>query len=515
LTEISGKSGSRFCRTWFIRNRTIAPRHRGLNQKGSHMRSIRAVRGARHSVRAMAVVTALTLGVGGIAAPGTVATAATNTTSPGGTTDDGERRLAKLRARLSPELVRLLDEVGRHIPLASLAADGTLDGLERATGSPEPEPFDIAAEDTPRNGGPGGSGAKGSSGLTFDMNLFERNIRAALARRTVGYAYSIGKAGQLDRQAGVGFARVAPDNPVTSQSATKVMTVASISKPVTAAGALRLLEQKDISVDSPIGPWLPAAWERGDGVDDITFRDLMTHRSGLLQNYQAATGTDEGESTGSWGNIRIAVGQELGSKSYKYANMNFSIFRILVPKIAYGVDLSALYDAPPANVTPAQIDYLTGVVYLGYLKPVLALAGAPVSCNNSDPKPTKLYAYPTNGQAGWGPADYVASCGGFGYNMSANGIASFISHVRYTDTVVSAAARSLMVEEKLGLQTYNGEHGTYHGHGAVWAMSGGRGMRGCVMSFHIKIDVALLVNSRGDYPSGCAVVLESFDNAWH
>jgi hypothetical protein len=476
------------------------------------MRSIHA--GRRRSVRTGAVVTALILGAGGIATSGTLATAAPDTTSPSGATDDGERRLAALRARLSPELRRLLDQAGRHVGLAALAADGTLNGLERATAPAEPEPFDLAAEDTPRAGVPGGPGGVGSTGRTFDMNLFERNLRATLARKTVGYAYAIGKAGKLDRQAGVGFARVQPDTPVAPQSATKVMTVASISKPVTAAAALRLLEQKGISVDSGIGPWLPAAWQRGTGVDAITFRQLMTHTSGLLQNYQAATGTDQGESTGSWGNIRIAVGQDLGSKGYKYANMNFSIFRILVPKIAYGVDLSGLYDAPPPNVTPAQIDYLTGVVYLGHLKPVLALAKTPVSCSNTDPKPTRLYAYPTNGQAGWGPTDYVASCGGFGYNMSANGITSFISHVRYTNTLVSAAARSLMVDEGLGLKAYNGEYGTYHGHGAVWAMSGGRGMRGCVMSFAIQVDVSLVVNSRGDYPSGCTVVLEAFDNAW-
>ena len=101
-----------------------------------------------------------------------------------------------------------------------------------------------------------------------------------------------------------------------------------------------------------------------------------------------------------------------------------------------------------------------------------------------------------------------------GYNLSANGIASFISHVRYTNTLVSPAARSLMVDGGLGLKAYAGAHGTYHGHGAVWAMSGGRGMRGCVMSFDIQVDVALLVNSRGDYPSGCAVVVEAYDNAW-
>ncbi len=457
--------------------------------------------------RLAAVVSTVVLGVGGLAAPGTAAP-----TAPSATTVTGA--LAELRKKLSPELQRLLDQAGRHVSLTALAADGTLAGLARPVPPAEPAPYDIAAEDTPRTSSATAPGGVGSAGKTFDMNLFERNLRAALDRRTVGYAYSIGKDGKLDRQAGVGSARVAPDNPVTPQSATKAMTVASISKPVTAAATLRLLEQKKISVDSAIGPWLPAAWKRGAGVDGITFRELMTHRSGLLQNYQTATGTTGGVSTGSWGNIRIAVGQKLGSKGYKYANMNFSIFRIMVPKIAYGFDLSPLYDAPPANVTAAQIDYLTGVVFLGHLKPVLALAKAPVNCSNTDPNPTRLYAFPTNGQAGWGPVDYTTGCGGYGYHMSANGITSFISHVRYTTALVSAAARSLMVDGQLGLKAYQGDYGTYHGHGAVWAQSGGRGMRGCVMSFHIRVDASLLINSRGDYPQACTVVQDAFDNAW-
>ncbi|MBL7252813.1 serine hydrolase domain-containing protein [Paractinoplanes lichenicola] len=441
-----------------------------------------------------AVVTAVLLGAGGLVAVSPAVQA-----SPPAV------------AGLSPELQRLLDQVGRHVSLRALAADGTLAGLQRATRTADPSSLDLTAEeaDRPR------SGKVGTPGKTFDMAWFERNLRAALAGRTVGYAYSIGKNGQLDRQAGVGLARVAPDNPVTAQSATKAMTIASVSKPVTTAAVLRLLEQKKISVDSGIGPWLPSAWKRGAGVDKITFRQLMTHTSGLLQNYQTATGTTGGKSTGSWDNIRIAIGQDSGSKGFKYANMNFSIFRIMVPKIAYGVDLSPQYDAPPANVTAAQIDYLTGIVFLGYLKPVLELAKASVGCANSDPNPTKLYAFPTGGQAGWGPADYTTGCGGYGYNMSANGITSFLSHIRYTDKVISAAARKLMVDENVGMYSYTGAYGTYHGHNGVWAQSGNRGMRSCAMSFHIHVDASLLVNNRGDYPSPCAVLLDAFDNAWH
>jgi Beta-lactamase len=355
---------------------------------------------------------------------------------------------------------------------------------------------------------------EGGGGSTFDIDLFEQNIRDALDRKTVGYAYSIGKSGRLYSQAGVGSARVNPDAPVTAQSATKPMTVASISKTVTAVAVLRLFQDEGISVDDPIGPWLPAAWDPGAGVEDITFRELLTHRSGLLQNYQTATGTDQGASTGIWDNIRIAVEQDIGSKTSMYANMNFSIFRIMLPKIAYGLDWSPQYDAPPAGTTSADWDEVTGAVFEDYVQDLLAAAGAPVACSSSDPNPTKLYAFPTNGAAGWGPESYITGCGGYGFYMSANGIASFMSHLRYTGVLISPATRAMMYDGELGIDEYAGEHGTYLGHGAVWSVGGGRGMRGCAMSFDIQVEVALLVNSRGDYPSACDVVRDAFDAAW-
>ncbi|SNY60979.1 hypothetical protein [Paractinoplanes atraurantiacus] len=99
--------------------------------------------------------------------------------------------------------------------------------------------------------------------------------------------------------------------------------------------------------------------------------------------------------------------------------------------------------------------------------------------------------------------------------MSANGITSFLSHLRYTDKVISAGARKLMVDENVGMYSYTGAYGTYHGHNGVWTQSGNRGMRSCAMSFHIHVDASLLVNSRGDYPSPCTILLDAFDNAWH
>jgi hypothetical protein len=40
-------------------------------------------------------------------------------------------------------------------------------------------------------------------------------------------------------------------------------------------------------------------------------------------------------------------------------------------------------------------------------------------------------------------------------------------------------------------------------------------MRGCAMMLPVNVEVALLVNNRGDaYPAACDVVRQAFDAAW-
>jgi CubicO group peptidase (beta-lactamase class C family) len=77
-----------------------------------------------------------------------------------------------------------------------------------------------------------------------------------------------------------------------------IFPIASMSKPVTVAAALRLMEQGKLSLEDPIARWAPEisdmrVLKRPDGpLDDtypaprpITVEDLMTHRSGLTYGF--------------------------------------------------------------------------------------------------------------------------------------------------------------------------------------------------------------------------------------
>jgi|WetSurMetagenome_2_1015567.scaffolds.fasta_scaffold75747_2 CubicO group peptidase (beta-lactamase class C family) len=93
----------------------------------------------------------------------------------------------------------------------------------------------------------------------------------------------------------VGVADVVSGRPMERSA---IFPIASMSKPVTVAAALRLLEQGKLRLDDPITRWAPEfadmrVLKRSDGPLDetypapraITVEDLMTHRSGLTYGF--------------------------------------------------------------------------------------------------------------------------------------------------------------------------------------------------------------------------------------
>lgn len=92
-----------------------------------------------------------------------------------------------------------------------------------------------------------------------------------------------------------GVADVASGRPITPDA---IFPIASMSKPVTVAAALRLMEQGKLALEDPITRWAPEftdmrVLKRPDGPLDetypaprnITVEDLMTHRSGLTYGF--------------------------------------------------------------------------------------------------------------------------------------------------------------------------------------------------------------------------------------
>jgi hypothetical protein len=123
----------------------------------------------------------------------------------------------------------------------------------------------------------------------------------------------------------------------------------SVSKVVTALAAIRVLAKHNISLDSGIGGHLPSDWQLDPNVASMTFRQLLSHRSGIkdygnnsqdyatLKKFFTQT-VDPTKNTQCKGETDPADPINPNNKSPCYSNYNFSIFRVLLPMIDGFVD---------------------------------------------------------------------------------------------------------------------------------------------------------------------------------
>src|SRR5262245_28288616 len=127
----------------------------------------------------------------------------------------------------------------------------------------------------------------------FDLDQFEQNIRDYFIDNSVGFAYAINQDGVTVRHDGLGDARKEDDGQVDFTEDTQ-MTTASVAKTITATSILKILQDTPgVGIDSFISPYLPAAWTQGPNINTITFRELLTHHSGLRRQDWNGDGADD------------------------------------------------------------------------------------------------------------------------------------------------------------------------------------------------------------------------------
>jgi CubicO group peptidase (beta-lactamase class C family) len=94
-----------------------------------------------------------------------------------------------------------------------------------------------------------------------------------------GLAIALIREGEIAWEAGFGVANTITGDPVTADS---VFEVASLSKPVAAYTALRLVDSGELELDEPVYLLFEKAWlPRSEWGDQITLRHLLAHTSGL------------------------------------------------------------------------------------------------------------------------------------------------------------------------------------------------------------------------------------------
>lgn len=282
------------------------------------------------------------------------------------------------------------------------------------------------------------------SGRLYRLNVqkLDRELHALLSGCVAGYSMRLRRHGRtvIDRQ--WNWAQMPGDGDVRWASGVP-MHVASVSKLITAMAMTKLLHSRNISPDARILPWLPNYWHKGPGVDRLTFRQLLTHTSGLVL-------LDEpGPSDFQFMKDQIALGT-VGGPGYR--NINYGLCRILISTI----DAPFLFDLLPALASDAYWDLTTIQYYALYVKQnIFAPAGVTSTFDHAGDN-ALAYPYPPNDPAGapvpgWNSGDVSTMSGCAAWHLSVDDLLDVMAAFRRGGSIVDPARAQAMLDRQFGL----------------------------------------------------------------
>ena len=174
--------------------------------------------------------------------------------------------------------------------------------------------------------------------------------------------------GEIAWARGYGLADVESGRPVTPNT---LFQAASISKPVAALAALRLVESGRVDLDGDVNTWL-TSWQVPENEFTaqmpVTLRGLLTHRAGLTVWGFPGYGPDEDAPDGpgvldGYGNTDPVRVYKAPGESWRYSGGGYTVMQQLVADI---------HGAPFAEVMRAEVLGPIGMVRSTYEQPIPA-----------------------------------------------------------------------------------------------------------------------------------------------
>lgn len=184
---------------------------------------------------------------------------------------------------------------------------------------------------------------QGTSLESFTAYLDERIPHIMEAYQIPGVNIALVKGGETIWTKAYGYANLEEGRKMTTDT---YLRVESISKSVTAYGIMKLVEQGEIELDSPVSQYLNN-WnfpESEFSQEKISVRQLLSHRSGLplgdfTKRYpptQKMPSLEDSLST------QAIIDQEPGS-SFSYSNVGYNLLELLIEEVT-GRDFSEYMD---------------------------------------------------------------------------------------------------------------------------------------------------------------------------
>ena len=272
------------------------------------------------------------------------------------------------------------------------------------------------------------------------------NIQSTLAKNVVGYSLQVG--GLAPRYGGK--ARTSTNPPSLSMAPDLVTNIASVSKTMTAIGILQLLAKDKLTIDTPISQYIYADWKQGPNINQLTFKHLLTHTSGLAQTASNCMTNGTGSGSGiDYAGLEAIVAHGVPNASYigvpQYGNCNFALLRELMPKLS-GKPLLNYPNGPQRAQQSSNlyINYMNAHVYQPVSVPV-SQCKPPAGTND-----ILSYPFPAGNASGTDWGDWSLTCGSGGWVLSADQIFRVINSLATSYVLLTKAERDQMFTDSLG-----------------------------------------------------------------
>jgi CubicO group peptidase (beta-lactamase class C family) len=302
-----------------------------------------------------------------------------------------------------------------------------------------------------------------------DLGAFGLAVHTILKDSVVGYMLQIRQHGNLVFLLMWNWAQTPADQGKGWNEDTR-MHVASVSKFLTGVGLVKSLASKGISYDAKMIDYLPAHWSKGQSIGQITFRHLLTHRSGFdsgpssnNSNYQRTDYTFMKD--------KVADGVSNVGSITNYENMNFGLCRILIPVINNKINKNAVFISDPVLNDQAW-DAVTLYHYKNYMQ---AKIFTPAGVNNATFEPLAggknalAYPFPPDNTKGWDSGDLATVAGGAGWRLSTKELLNVLNHVRRKNTIISKQRAQYMLDNNFGIdQVIPSPGGTLYNKNGGW-----------------------------------------------
>lgn len=239
-----------------------------------------------------------------------------------------------------------------------------------------------------------------------------------------------------------GWARRPDDTPSLPMSEHVRYDLCSVSKPLTAAGILRiLLDRKDVSLDSAIAPFLPWHWKVHESRAGTTFRHLLTHTSGMKTEARR------------YSDVRANMAEPIEGKRGEdhYCGANYTLLRIMFGTLSFpGLHATLTTDEMGESVTSALYFQLMQNL-------VFRPAGVSEATLLGSTEPGLGYAESPNYGEGVEFGDGTATAGGSGWHLTCAEASRVFRVLHASDAILPKAWARKMGEEALGYDRKTGQ----------------------------------------------------------